>query len=75
MSEWISVEERLPTNGEHVLCWYKYSCDRNYSIWRENYGIGYCYNGHWGGEVANGILPRVIAWMPLPKPPKEEESK
>ena len=38
----------------------------------QTYGIGHCYNKMWFGEVANGIRARVIAWMPLPKPPKGE---
>lgn len=70
MSEWISVEERLPPNGEDVLCWYEYFRYGSYNCMFETYGIGYQYNGHWGGEVANGTRARVIAWMPLPKPPE-----
>ena len=75
MSEWISVEERLPPNGEDVLCWYEYFRYGSYNCIFETYGIGYQYNGHWSGEVANGTRARVIAWMQLPKPPKKEESK
>lgn len=37
----------------------------------QTYGIGYQYNGMWGGEVANGRKAKVLAWMPLPEPPSE----
>lgn len=70
MSKWISVEEQLPPNGTDVLCWYRCYSDRLFSKRFENYGVGCCFNGVWGGAVMHGILPRVIAWMPLPKPPK-----
>lgn len=39
----------------------------------QTYGIGHCYNKIWCGEVANGIRARVIAWMPLPEPPKRRK--
>lgn len=70
MSKWISVEERLPPDGEHVLCWCEYFRYGSYNRMYKTYGIGYQYNGNWGGEVANGTKARVIAWMPLPEPPK-----
>ena len=73
MSDWISVKNRLPEDGVDVLCWYEYFRYGDYNcIWR-TYGIGYCYNGHWGGEVMNGTRTRVIAWMPLPEPPEGED--
>lgn len=68
--QWISVKDRLPKNGEYVLCWYEYFRYGDFNAMFEAYGIGYCYNGHWGGEVANGTKARVLAWMPLPEPPK-----
>lgn len=71
--QWISVKDRLPKNGEYVLCWYEYFRYGDFNAMFEAYGIGYCYNGHWGGEVANGTKARVLAWMPLPEPPKGEE--
>ena len=75
MSKWISVGDRLPEDGVKVLCWYEYFRYGGYNrMWR-TYGIGYCYNGHWGGEVMNGTTPRVIAWMELPEPPEGEDNE
>ena len=74
MAEWISVKERLPEDGKEVLCWYEYFRYGSYNRMFQTYGIGQCYNKMWCGEVANGIRARVIAWMPLPEPPKGESN-
>lgn len=70
MAEWISVKDRLPEDADDVLCWYEYYRFGNYNRMFETYGIGYCYNGYWGGEVSNGAKAKVLYWMPLPEPPK-----
>ena len=70
---WIRADERLPENDEKVLCWYEYFRYGNYNRMYQTYGIGFCINGMWGGEVSNGVKCRVIAWQPLPEPPKEKE--
>lgn len=70
--EWISVNDRLPPNDDEVLCWYEYYRYGEYNDMYQTYGIGYCIAGHWGGEVSIGTDCRVIAWMPLPEPPKED---
>lgn len=67
---WIPVTERLPKDFEYVLCWYEYYHWSKKKILPE-YGIGYVINGRWGGEVTNGKDCKVLAWMPLPEPPKE----
>ena len=65
---WISVDDALPETDDDVLCWYEYYHWNSDKILPE-YGIGRCYNGRWTGEVANGISAKVLAWIPLPKPP------
>ena len=70
-SRWIPADEQLPPNGEDVLCWYEYFRFGEYNRMFQTFGIGYQYNGNWGGEVANGQKARVLSWMPLPEPPKE----
>ena len=73
MSEWISVNDRLPDNFDNVLCWYEYFRYGDYNCIYQTYGIGH-YNHIcecWGGEVSNGRQARVIAWMPLSPPPKK----
>ena len=69
MSEWISVEDALPKTDDAVLCWYEYYHWSKEKILPE-YGIGFCINGIWCGEVSNGRNAKVLAWMPLPKPPE-----
>jgi hypothetical protein len=70
--KWISVEDRLPENGKDVLCWYEYYRYGEYNAMYRTQGIGFCVNGHWGGEAASGHRAKVLYWMPLPEPPKEE---
>lgn len=71
VKRWIPCSERLPGNGEDVLCWYEYFRFGKYNRMFRTFGIGYQYNGFWGGEVSNGRNAKVLAWMPLPEPPKE----
>ena len=68
---WIPCSERLPEDGQDVLCWYQYFRYGNYNILWQTYGIGFQYNGNWGGEVSTGRDTKVLFWMPLPEPPKE----
>ena len=72
MAEWISVKDRLPEAGVDVLCWYEYFRYGNYNRMYQTYGIGYQFNGFWGGEVSQGRNTKVLMWMPLPEPPEGE---
>lgn len=67
---WTLANEALPPNGENVLCWYEYFRFGEYNRMYQTFGIGYQFNGNWGGEVAQGQKVKVLAWTPLPKPPK-----
>lgn len=67
---WVLTDEKLPPEGQDVLCWYEYFRFGSYNRMFQTYGIGYQYNGMWGGEVAQGQKARVLAWMPLPETPK-----
>ena len=71
--KWIPVTERLPEPMVQVLCWYEYYRFGSYNRMYQTYGIGYYFrDGYWGGEVSNGQQTRVLAWMRLPEPPKED---
>ena len=73
-AEWIPCSERLPDTDDKVLCWYEYYHWSREKVLPE-YGIG-CYlrkTSAWFGEVANGKDVKVIAWMPLPEPYKENQ--
>ena len=71
MSEWISVEDRLPERDEKVLCYYGF--EKNGEKHNMRF-IGcldyYAYdeNPHFQ-HASTGLF--VTHWMPLPKPPKE----
>ena len=70
VKRWIPVSKGLPNDFEDVLCWYEYFRFGSYNRMFRTFGIGYQYNGHWGGEVSTGRNAKVLAWMPLPEPPK-----
>lgn len=62
--KWISVKDRLPEEGETVLCYYESDlmgvCTRLHEIWEDSYG-------YWESDDA------ITHWMPIPEPPKEVE--
>lgn len=73
VSQWISVKDRLPKDGEDVIIWYEHFRYSPYNQMYTTYDIAHQYNGYW--EDAGGSLgqkARVFAWMPLPDPPKGE---
>ena len=68
-NEWVSVEERLPEVGQEVLVYW-----RNTSQKAEHFELTHYDGGHWF-LLDNTERPWivVVAWMPLPKSPKEDE--
>lgn len=76
---WIPCSEKLPENDDDVLCWYEYRIMQgtHEGEMNQEYGIGYYrkYYKRWYGEVSSGRDCKVIAWMPLPKPYKEDEEE
>jgi hypothetical protein len=69
---WIPVTERLPEEYKDVLCYYEYFRYGDYNCMFRTIDRGYYGNGRWGGEAGQGHKNKVLAWMPLPEPPKEE---
>lgn len=67
MSEWISVDERLPEFGSRVQVFDGRSVDiGNYADKDEIYPSGFWNDGF------GSIYEDITHWMPLPEPPKEQ---
>lgn len=71
--KWIPVAERVPEEYTDVLCYYEYFRYGDYNCMFRTIDRGYFGNGRWGGEAGQGRKNKVLAWMPLPEPPKEEQ--
>jgi hypothetical protein len=63
--KWISVEDRLPPDGQTVLIW---SAGYIYQGWYEKTSL-IC--GDFYDKDTCLIIENVTHWMPLPEPPKE----
>ena len=63
MSKWISVEDRLPEAGQHVLI-FEPHCLSNPD---RGIGDGFC-DGDFLDKKPNGSY-WITHWMPLPEPP------
>ena len=83
MSEWIRVDDRLPNDGETVLCKQVNNeslmlCYIDNGIWKEDYQDIYVSDGY--GCIDNEICAasdcsnylRMTHWTPLPEPPKQK---
>lgn len=69
MSEWISVEDRLPEEAQEVLCF------RGTDIGALMDVYTYIGDNKWEDSYENwnyGDLEGITHWMPLPEPPKGE---
>ena len=65
-SEWISVEERLPDNGNAVLV-NRYNKRLKFSVANIDNYQGY---GKWWDKDYDGTVWTITHWMPLPETPK-----
>ena len=78
VNRWIPVDDALPESSEDVLVWFEYFRYGEYNCMYQTYNIGNYFAKHdsWmvGHETGWQKL-RVIAWMPLPEPPKEDENE
>ena len=63
MTDWISVEDRLPGKGENTLVWTSYLGGEAYV------GMGYCCRGIWRDWADDSIF-KPTHWQQLPDPPE-----
>ena len=67
-NEWVSVEERLPTDERPVLVFVGYADTMTGFITTSSY---FCFdaNPHWQWDGLVRDEQRTLFWMPLPAPP------
>ena len=67
-NEWVSVEERLPTDERPVLVFVGYADTMTGFITTSSY---FCFdeNPHWQWDDLIRGEQRTLFWMPLPAPP------
>ena len=70
-NEWVSVEERLPTDERPVLVFVGYADTMTGFITTSSY---FCFdaNPHWQWDGLVRDEQRTLFWMPIPAPPKKE---
>ncbi len=61
MSEWISVKDRVPEEGERVLV-YNPTCSEKHRV-----DIEYRFDRNFW--ESDGVYSYITHWMPLPEPP------
>ena len=64
VQEWISVDDRLPEDGDIVLCYMEFG-EQRIARWDESENC-------WAGQLIDYHKEQVTHWMPLPQPPKGE---
>ena len=66
--EWISVEDRLPDKRDLYLCYCEYYLFEKHNV----YEICQYFPTirDWMSQGSHHVGFRVLAWMPLPEPPK-----
>ena len=80
MSEWISVDDRLPENGTWVLVTASVEGVKDKIVtmafldMSDYQGVNYvCWLTH--NDTESGELDGVIGWKPLPEPMKKPEAE
>lgn len=70
-NEWVSVEERLPTDERPVLAFVGYADTMTGFITTSSY---FCFdaNPHWQWDGLTQDEQKTLFWMPLPEPPGKE---
>lgn len=70
-NEWVSVEERLPTDERPVLVFIGYADTMTGFITTSSY---FCFdaNPHWQWDGLTQDEQKTLFWMPLPAPPGKE---
>ena len=69
MSDWISIDDRLPKRGDKVLI--SISVCGNFNIENAEYMSDGQFLGCWCDRRGVGCTYKVRHWMPLPAPPEE----
>lgn len=64
VQEWIPVTERLPKEGDIVLCYMEFG-EQRMAQWDESENC-------WAGQLIDYHKEQVTHWMPKPTPPKGE---
>ena len=72
-NEWVSVNERLPTDEHPVLVFVGYADTTTGFITTSSY---FCFdeNPHWQWDGLVRDEQRTLFWMPLPAPPERRNS-
>lgn len=72
-NEWVSVEERLPTDERPVLVFVGYADTMTGFITTSSY---FCFdvNPHWQWDGLVRDEQRTLFWMPLPTPPGKDNN-
>ena len=71
-NEWVSVDERLPTDEHPVLVFVGYADTMTGFITTSSY---FCFdaNPHWQWDSLVRDEQRTLFWMPLPEPPDRRQ--
>ena len=72
MSDWISVEERLPSEMQAVIGLFEYQCCAIVAFDGDAFVQDTTQAELYSAEPLSGIAEQPTHWMPLPAAPKPE---